>query len=339
MTSRKPNRAETKRRMAAEKQRMQALQEQAPHLEPEFERILTRFTPRNVNSDRWQEDVGDFVRDVMRRSKVRGKATFPQLLSELSLYVNWAVTHGYDLNLDEILRHDRIDEWIDTAHDECSESTRSNRRSRLRNLATYVAPGLNAPRRPPAIGRPVVQSPYTLNEVAAITRLVHNQPSKIKRRQLTVMVAAGLGAGASASDLKVLRGRDVWRDETGVWWVALSSPTRTVPVRSDYAEMLGEATSGMPADALFIGTNPERKAAVSWVIEGAAITEDHPDLNQARLRSTWLMNLMSQPVPLSVILQVAGLSSGRTLVDLLPFCQDHDYVTNPVGGDVNAVRK
>lgn len=339
MSSRKPNRAEIKRRMAAEKQRMQAMQKPAPLLDPEFERTLARFTPRNVNSDRWQEDVGDFVRDVMRRSHVRGKATFPQLLSELSLYVDWAVRRGYSLTLEEILRHDRIDEWIDTAHENCTDSTRSNRRSRLRNLATHVAPGSHAPRRPPAIGRPVVQPPYTLAEIAAIVRLVHNQPSKIKRRQLTVMVATGLGAGASASDLKALRGQDVWCDETGVWWMELTSPTRKVPVRSDYAQMLGEATSGMPADELFIGTNPERKAAVSWVIEGAAITGDHPDLNQARLRSTWLMNLMSQPVPLSVILQVAGLSGGRTLVDLLPYCQDHAYVTRPVGGDVNAARK
>jgi hypothetical protein len=78
---------------------------------------------------------------------------------------------------------------------------------------------------------------------------------------------------------------------------------------------------------------------VSWVIDGSAITDDHPDLNQGRMRSTWLMNLMCQPIPLNVILQVAGLTGGRTLVDLLPYCQDPAYVTTPVGGDVDVAGK
>jgi hypothetical protein len=121
--------------------------------------------------------------------------------------------------------------------------------------------------------------------------------------------------------------------------VKLSSPARTVPIRHEFADLVREATKGTKPDALFIGTNPERKSAVSWVIDGSAITDDHPDLNQGRMRSTWLMNLMCQPIPLNVILQVAGLTGGRTLVDLLPYCQDPAYAITPVGGDARAAGK
>jgi len=339
MTSRRPTRAEVKRRMAAEKQRIQALNVAAAPLAPEYEKVLATFTPRNVNHDRWREGVGDFVRDLMRRSHVRGKSTFPQLLSEVALYVDWAVGNGYDVTIEALMRHDRIDEWLQTANAHCSDITRSNRRSRLRNLASHVAPGPQAPTRPETIGRPAVQRPYTQAEVASIVRLIRTQPSKTKRRQLAIMVATGLGAGASARDVRDLRGNSIWKDSDGAWWVELSTPPRTVPIRCEYADLLTAATTGVDPEALFIGTNPERKSAVSWVIDGSAITDDHPDLNQGRMRSTWLMNLMCRPVPLSVILQVAGLTGGRTLVDLLPYCQDPAYVATPVGGDVRVAGK
>lgn len=36
------------------------------------------------------------------------------------------------------------------------------------------------------------------------------------------------------------------------------------------------------------------------------------------MRATWLADLMTDSIPIAVILQAAGLKSARTLVDLLP---------------------
>jgi hypothetical protein len=341
--SRGISRSEIKRRMVMERQRLDALGEAAPALPEALETILGDFVPRRVDLDRWDAGMGDFVLDVMRRGHIRGMKSFRQVLSEVTMFVDWAVGAGHDMTLEALLRHDLTEQWITTQNVGEADSTWTNRRSRLRNLASRIAPSEAAPGRAAVIGRAAVKAPYTLREVAAIIRLAGNQPSHIKRRQLSLLVAVGLGVGASPHDLRTLCPRNCHLGADGVWSVDLSQPERRVCLVPEYADLLVVGMTGVKKDQLFIGNDPGRKSPVSWVIDGSAISDEHPDVSQARLRSTWLLRKICEPFPLAAVLGDAGLTSGRTLTDLLPYSTDADYVAHlghvsPVaGGGVHVV--
>jgi hypothetical protein len=48
------------------------------------------------------------------------------------------------------------------------------------------------------------------------------------------------------------------------------------------------------------------------------------DIQAYRLRASWLVTMMQAPVPLSQLLQAAGLVSTRILFDLVSYCQPID---------------
>jgi len=136
--------AEAKRQMKAEAERLESLQRSAPPLDDDRERVLAAYVPRSMSRARW-EQTSPLIRDLMRRSHVKGEQTFPQLLSELTLFVDWAMDAGVEATISDLMRHDLIERWA--AQGAPASTTWGNRRSRLRNLASHVNPGLHAPRR------------------------------------------------------------------------------------------------------------------------------------------------------------------------------------------------
>jgi hypothetical protein len=336
--SSRPNAAAQRRLMAAERTRLESLTRPAPPLAEEFEAVLRRFTPRTVSQERWEAGMGDFVRDVMRRSHVRGAATFPQLLSELSLYVGWAVERGTPMTMPGLLCHHRIEQWV--AHGRAEggpDTTWGNRRSRLRNLASHVMPGPNAPRRAEPIGRASIKAPYTRREMAELVRLSCNQPTRLQARHLHLMLGTGAGAGLSSSDLRYLKPEHVRVDASGRWWIDVPGDNpRSVPVRAAYVEHLRLGIEGVPTGKLLTGVKESRRNITSPLVANAAVGHNTPP-DQARLRATWLLAAMTTPVPLADLLAAAGLSGARTLADLLPYATDADYVHPDVLAAMDAV--
>lgn len=323
----RPSAAAARRASAAERARLAALALPAPPLDPFYESILQRFQPRQVDAARWARDTGPFVRDLMRRSHVRGVATFPQLLSETSLYVDWATSRGTALTLEALLRHDLIEQWVAANSHTGTKTTWSNRRSRLRNLASHVLPGVDAPARGEAFARAAVKPPYTCAEVAAVERLVLNQPGTTTKRQLCAMVGLGLGAGLGAIDLRSLRAHHVTQDSDGNWWVAVQKPReRVVPVRDRYVPFLLRGLEGLAADDLVLGKQETRQNITGGIVASAAIGSTNVEPDQARLRATWILTAMTEPIPLADLLQACGLTSARTLTDLIPYAHDAAYV-------------
>lgn len=331
------SKAEAKRLMAAEKQRLEATTTAAPHLKPAFERILTTFTPRKMSEQRWKQ-LGDFARDLMRRcTHVTSERTFRQLISELCLFLDWAVGQGVQPTLTDTMRHSLIDQWV--AQEGKDNSTWGNRQSRLRSLARHVNPGPTAPRRPAPFTRTAIKDPYTQRDTAALERLANNQPTPTSRRQISAMVGLGLGAGLGPEDLRELCPKHIRRDQDGVLWVeVLGTRPRRVPVRDRYAGLVEAGVRGLKPDDLVLGRKSDRTNVTSGVVGNAAIGSTTVVPDQARMRSTWLLVLMTSPVPLADVLAAAGISTARTLSDLLPFAADPAYVpvAHPGGGHVHA---
>jgi integrase len=328
--------AEAKRLMKAEANRLESMGRAAPPLDEARERVLASYGPRSMSEARWAA-ASPFIRDVMRRSNITGIRTFPQLLSELTLFVDWALEAGADMTIEGVLRHDLIERWV-AEQGEPESTTWGNRRSRLRNLASTVNPGIHAPRRPAPFGRASLKAPYTLREMADLERLALNQPSKATRRNLCAMVGLGAGAGLSSTDLRGLRRSHLAKDERGVWWVDVPGErARRVPVRQRFDHLIEEAVKGLKPDDLVIGIKEGRKNITSTAVTNAAIGDTNVTPEQARLRATWLLAVISMPVPIADVMAAAGTTSARNIVDLAPYASDTAYVTRTNGGtDVHA---
>jgi hypothetical protein len=136
-------------------------------------------------------------------------------------------------------------------------------------------------------------------------------------------VGLGLGAVLDATDLRQLRARhvaDLAAD--GIRIEVPGAKPRTVWVRQDYETLVRIGLEGLAADRLVIGEKVDRRNAACSVFTRAVIVGNAPDIEQSRLRTTWLAALLTARVPLPVIMDAAGLKGARTLTDLLPYLDE-----------------
>ncbi len=211
------------------------------------------------------------------------------------------------------------------------DATRATVRSALRRAVKRLAPG-SAPQ---VISYQPVQPPYTPFECASLVRLARNQPTATLRRGLSAIVALGLGAGLSSAEQRGVTPESIVEGELSAGVTALfvmvgGAMSRTVVVRAQYEELLREAlelhrTAGRKSSDPLYGLSVTRHNVTGPVTARAmtALTTG-VDVDPARLRSTWLVAVMSAPVPLGALLRASGLRSARTLVDLLAYCPSPD---------------
>ena len=177
-------------------------------------------------------------------------------------------------------------------------------------------------------------TPYTAQECRRWVRLARHQPTRAKRRTLSAAVALGLGAGLDSRDQRLVRACDIITidvDGDPALAVRVSGQrARTVVVSATYEGLLREALAlhtaeGRADDDLLHGRDVNRLKVVAAVSD-AAVTAEGPgiDLSAARMRTTWLLAVACAPVPLAVLLTASGLTSGRTLADLIPYFPEPD---------------
>ncbi|MFM2183251.1 MAG: hypothetical protein RJB61_1545, partial [Actinomycetota bacterium] len=210
-------------------------------------------------------------------------------------------------------------------------NTRNDYRSRLRNLAKKVNPGIDSPVIASA-GHQAVRPGYTAPEEAAIKRVTLRQRIPEVRRRSCIAVGLAAGGGLDAIDIRhQLAEGIIDRGDDGILVHVGGPRPRTVVIRREYEELVRAGMTGLRQKELVLrnhgkgSTNP-----VGLALDRMEINGECPNIEVARLRSTWLTWLLHQPVPLRIVMQVAGLKSARTLGDLLPFLAseagDIDYL-------------
>lgn len=158
----------------------------------------------------------------------------------------------------------------------------------------------------------------------AIRRVCLTQPSALRRRQMCAVVGTSRGVGASTAELRVLTGGHF--SDLGVNGIYVSlgrdQSARRIPVRYEWEDLVREGLQGLGSRELLFGIREDHRNVAARVIEGATILgSDCPRIDAARLRSTWLADLMMDTIPVNVILYAAGLRSARSLTDIADWLQ------------------
>jgi integrase len=234
-------------------------------------------------------------------------------------YALWLDRTGHEVTFTTLTDLVLIDEYTRLERSTRGEKSAADRRSRLRGIAGALNPSSALPTRGYTIARKPIKPGYTPEEVAAIVGVAQVQPTREQTRSLCAVVGLGLGAGCDSTDLKAVYCHDIHEDNEGLSVTIRSRGTeRTVPVMRRYEPLVRRALLDRKPTQLLIGEKADRINVAARIIDKAHIYGDVPKIEASRLRSTWLTELLTRPIPLPVVLHVAGLTSARTLLDLTP---------------------
>ena len=263
--------------------------------------------------------IRPFMREVLTASSLTGHESVRKHCRHLAHLAAFAITNGRPLVTETMLTTDGIDDYIRRGMTADSDHNRAERRRRLLALAANVNPGPASPAKLTPIGHIAVKPPYTPAEAAVIARVAGTQPTHAKGRDLAAVVGLGLGAGADSVDLRHLYVRDIDdRSAQGLVVHFAGNRPREVPVRANLEGLVRSALANRRATDLVLGHQLDRRNTAARAVNNAALYKV-PHIEPARLRATWLVDVMTDTIPIGLILRAAGLKSARTLTDLLPY--------------------
>lgn len=328
----KPARKSQKTSAAAMRRATAALRDTyatpASALPENLEAICTSWTPRHLDAEAWAL-AKPLAVDIMRRSHIRGEESFHKHLRALAPFVHFALRAGYPDQAADILTETCIDEYCRRILATEKPETVASLRSTLRNIATHAKASDAAPLAPKTLPYGALRPPYTSTEVAGILHTIELQRSPVQKRVLQTVVALGLGAGLDARDLKDLtRAHIDDQGENGILITVPGDRPRKVWLRYDYESLLRTGIGSLrPNESIFGRTKVGKNALANLYDKTHDVSSDK--IQQGRLRNTWLATLMCEPISLWEVMDAAGLSSARSLADLMPFLRQEAATPEP----------
>lgn len=303
-----------------QRQEKHGLTGQAERLPELYEAVLESTRLRCMSPETWLE-VKPLVVEIMRRSHIRGEQSFTKHVRVFALYVLWAQMAQRDLTLDSLLTQREIEAWAGTGLTTMGPQTRATYRSLVRSVASHVNPAIDAPPPIRRVPHRTIRPPYAERDVARIEHLGRTLSHAKDRGQFLVCMALGLGAGIDSIDLVTLKLSDV-KDHgpDGIEIVISGLRARHTWVTPGYQDRLREGLQLLPSTGmLFTPAQLKNKGTVGRLYEKVnQIGQNKVDIEQGRMRNTWLCLLMNTGIPLSELMTAAGLESARTFGDLLP---------------------
>lgn len=252
-------------------------------------------------------------------------------------YFIWASEQGYKLNRNTLFTTSAIEDFTRRGLPQLVDSSRTNYRSELRSVAGKVASEVYASPSIKRVAHELVRAPYSESEIQSILFTIRYQPTEERRRRLMASVSLGLGAGINANELLELRRRDIQdHGNDGIEIRVPGKNPRTVWLFNEYERDLRDGISELSLRSLVaVGKENSGRNAVNLLYGGVFQSGSNViKIEQVRLRNTWLIRLLEAPIPLALVMQVAGLSSARTLTDLVL------YVTkNKKANQINTLMK
>ena len=315
-TVKKPSKAEARRMNAANLAILQSFPAAIP---TRHQQIMNSYTCKSApEQDRERVHLA-FVSIMERTSHILTESLFRKVCSDVSALIAWAASVNRDLGWKSLMSHKLIDDYARVEKKQGDTASLSQRYRRLKCLASKLNPSSDAPPPVAPVGHKAVSDPYTAAEMAAIVRIAETQESESIARQFAFIIGVCRGAGAATTELRELHGRDIDdRGNSGVF-ITLGQGVRrrTIPVRRDWEHHVRIGIAGIAPNQLALGTLRNRKNIAGEILgRSIALGKNAPHVEAGRLRTTWIAELMSEAIPVQVILHAAGLQGARTLTDL-----------------------
>lgn len=316
------SRAEARRKLAVVQQRAATV----PTLSPTIRQLLDGYAPTGIEPTVW-ERCEPVHREIIARSGLTSPDAVRKARSVLAQFLAFRDGEGESLEITKVCTVAAVDAYFARGMTAFEARTCNDYRTRLDRIVRAVNPGPDAPPKIKAKHHKV-RPGYSTAEEAALRRIAARQPRPNLTRQASAIVGLACGAGLDASDLRHLRRRQVTDHGDGGIEVTIDGRNaRRVWVRREYEDLVRVGITGVAADHTLFGRCTGGRNAINEVLSKLVYSEGDLTFDAARMRTTWLAWLVTQPVSLRTILEVSGLQSARTLaeiIEVLPQCAPDD---------------
>ena len=276
--------------------------------------FIDNYEPIGIEAGCW-ERVAAIVRDEVKRAGFQSVAAVARHCTTFGLYMAWRDAQGLSLNVNDAMKLEGIDQFYLRGLTKYGDRTKNDYRSRLRTLASRVAPDVGA--QVPSLGYNAVRQGYSSVEEAMIRRVSLGQPRRETRRRLCAVVGLSGGGGLDAQDLRWLLFDHIEVRDDGIHVDVHGPKARRVVIRRIYEPLVLAGIEGLSAGDAVVKLDRDKSNPAARVIADAQLFDDVPKIDVRRLRTTWITWLVTQRIPFDVILSASGLTSARTIVDMI----------------------
>ncbi|MFI8927130.1 hypothetical protein ACIG3E_05495 [Streptomyces sp. NPDC053474] len=287
---------------------------------------IDSYVPRAAGP-RWGR-VAPLVRQIVREADPLLPYKTTELLGVLAKLALFADDQGMESSARVWLSAEFIERFVQVGCPGVGEATRGNYRSRLLRLREAVIGPPLVTGMPAKLSASDASRPYSPTEQAALWGWAAGQPTMALRSGCRVLLALGLGVGLDSAEVVPVRAHDVRT-------VGADSPV-TVAVRGPRQRLVVcrrriERVLADEAEAAV------REGQTSYLFRPAAMARGKntvtnflartvkdpkvPALSMGRARATWLVALIDEGLPLTVIVAASGVQTLHGLSRVLPFAR------------------
>jgi integrase len=276
-------------------------------------RRIAAYTPR-IPQAQWAR-LGDTVRATVAAVAPQSPYEVWKLLHVITRLAVFAEETGLPCDPALWLRIETIDAFLLSGCTEQEGRTLQTYRSwlrRARETLVWIHRGEAAPPQMTASQDP--SAPYDAVEYAGLRRWAETLTDQQRSNALALMALAA-GCGLGPGELGAVRGTDIRTTYSGAAGVNAPGVGRLVVCRAAWEEVLTELAEAAGHRYMF---RPNRQVtAAKNLVNGW--TRMHPtperlaDLSARRLRSTWIVELLTRRIDPQVIASAAGMASAAAL--------------------------
>lgn len=235
-------------------------------------------------------------------------------------------TAGLPLERDIVFNRDVIARFIAIGCPNYKPAVRGNYRSQLLRMSEALLTS-RVQRRLSPLPPSDPTAPYSEREIRSLRSWAAAQSTFARRANAEVLLAAGAGAGLSASELGDLRVADIQVDDYGVLLKITGERSREVPVLREWEAGLIDRVKTMAPERFAFRENHATfyPNLVTNFINRSRVVGVRPQ--SQRLRSTWIVHHLEIATPASILMKAAGVDSLEALNRYIRFAANVDDVT------------
>jgi hypothetical protein len=261
---------------------------------------VDRYVPgRGISEDQWAR-LAPAVRAAVLRLAPSSPVTARRDPWYLARFLAWAEDSGLPTDVETVLAPDHVNRYCGSKK---QGGERSSTRSHLARIGSVIVPQRWPAPETGTRGKSL--PPYTREDQALLLEYSYDLTPSSLREFAIALVAVGLGCGPSAKELPNIRADEV-RRQNGAVTVQIAD--RAVPCRAAYEDLVWERALSCRGDLLLAPRVDSQIARVHDQWEGIPLR-----LQVARLRLTWLVEVLTTGVPLPAVIRAAGLRSLHSL--------------------------
>lgn len=236
---------------------------------------------------------------------------FESYLRAASRIFHFGVQRQMVLDAETLLADRTINAFIVEGLGDVTSRTRQAYRMLLRNLAKATLRKTPRWRPDPKWSAATIVPPYSAEDIASMWVAADGQSTERLRRFMTAWVGLALGAGLRNVETRSITGAHFSRRSGVVLVDVPGARERKVPVRREVMPRLRPLIDAFPDEPLAGPFRPDQRDPMGVSRARLKIPAWVPAAETERFRSSWIITLIDEGVPLQRILQYAGQSTFR----------------------------